>query len=179
LRRVDREKYPHLYKRQLEHGRSEEGRAMNKKAVKKYVSSEKGRGTREAYRVSGAGRNSHRRANKRYRNDFDGNMQRRIYNKGLSEAEALKAKQAFQNFDGRCYCCGSLDPGTKNGWHLDHKDNKFRGILCHGCNVAAAMLKDNPLRCDLLGTYLIDFIRKQGMCSQLEMCMGALNSTER
>lgn len=60
----------------------------------------------------------------------------------------------------KCDICGSLDPKSRKGWHIDHShfSNKVRGILCHSCNVfklpvvedaeflskALAYLKDPP-----------------------------------
>lgn len=164
MRRIDKEKYPHLYKKHLAYGRSEEGRALNKKCVTKYLNSEQGKRVRKEYQAIGSGRERHREANEKYRGTFDGMMKRKLWKKDLSEAEKVKAIEAFQNFDGRCYACGSLDPGGKKGWHLDHKDDKFRGILCHGCNIAAGMLRDSPLRCDLLGLYLYNFIKRNTIC---------------
>lgn len=154
MRKIDREKYPHLYEKHLNYGRSTEGRTTNKLCVKKYIASDKGKKTRKDYQMSEVGQEVHKKASRKYKATFNGAMQQRFWNKGLSEAERAAAINAFKNFNGRCYACGSTSPGSKKGWHLDHKGDKFRGILCHGCNIAAAMLKDSPLRCELLRLYL-------------------------
>jgi oligoribonuclease NrnB/cAMP/cGMP phosphodiesterase (DHH superfamily) len=91
--------------------------------------------------------------NIKYGKSFKGNMKRRFNGKGLSEEEKNKAKDAFLNFDGKCYCCGTTDAGKK-GWVLDHKGDKFRGILCVWCNCAAGFLKDNIKKCKSLIQYL-------------------------
>lgn len=50
------------------------------------------------------------------------------------------------NEQGRiCGICKSLEPTTIHGWHVDHchLTNKIRGILCHSCNTAIGLFKDN------------------------------------
>ena len=56
------------------------------------------------------------------------------------------AKQALQEFDGRCEGCGTCSPGgAGKAWCLDHKGDKFRGILCFHCNWALGHVFDNAL----------------------------------
>jgi oligoribonuclease NrnB/cAMP/cGMP phosphodiesterase (DHH superfamily) len=99
------------------------------------------------------GKQKEKAKNLKYGQSFNGNMTRRFKGKGLSEEEKNKAKIAFLNFNGRCYCCNTSDKGKK-GWVLDHKSEKFRGILCVQCNLAAGLLKDNIKRCKNLISYL-------------------------
>jgi hypothetical protein len=75
--------------------------------------------------------------------------------RGMTEAESLVARDAWIKFDGRCWGCGTSDPGTK-GWTLDHNHltMKFRGILCSGCNLALGHLKDSVIRLMSLLVYL-------------------------
>lgn len=55
-----------------------------------------------------------------------------------------------------CAVCGALEPGTRRGWQTDHCHDTgvVRGILCHGCNVAAGFLHDDPVRAAGLAEYL-------------------------
>ena len=59
----------------------------------------------------------------------------RKYNYGLTSEQW----EAMFNRQGRvCAICGSVEPGSKNGWSTDHDhaSNKVRGILCQPCNHA-------------------------------------------
>ena len=51
--------------------------------------------------------------------------------------------------------CRTKEPGPQ-GWHTDHDHvtNKVRGELCHGCNLALGLLKDNDVRVEGLAVYL-------------------------
>lgn len=57
------------------------------------------------------------------------------------EKHAILAQQG-----GRCAICGTDDPPTKSGWHVDHchATNAVRGILCQHCNNMLGMAKDRP-----------------------------------
>ena len=55
--------------------------------------------------------------------------------------------QAFEDQNGRCAICGLTEVGhTKqailNADH-DHVTRQFRGLLCHRCNMALGLFKDN------------------------------------
>ncbi|VVB50904.1 Recombination endonuclease VII [uncultured archaeon] len=152
MRAVEREKYPKLYKKHLAFGRSKRGRRLNKRAVKKYVNSEKGKEVRSKYQT-GAGAEIHKISVKKYNSSNHGQINRRLWNKGLSKTEKEKARKAWDQFDGRCQCCGRRRI-TKRGWHLDHKGKKFRGILCHHCNIALGFLNDSVERCNQVISYL-------------------------
>ena len=132
---------------------SEKGRKRNRVAVNRYAATAKGRRVRKRYANSRAGKLSNHRADQKYDTSTKGQINQRLWNKGLSEKEKERARLAWGVFDGRCDCCGTKKHGGK-GWHLDHKGNKFRGILCHGCNIGAGNLKDSPERCFLLAIYL-------------------------
>ncbi len=71
----------------------------------------------------------------------------RRYKYGI-EPEEYKAK--FEEQGRRCPICGTdgteFKKGPGNGWRTDHchTTGKFRGILCHPCNVAIGFAKDDP-----------------------------------
>jgi hypothetical protein len=46
--------------------------------------------------------------------------------------------------DIRCRCCGTTDPGSVHGWHVDHDHvtDAVRGAVCHKCNTTLGMLGD-------------------------------------
>ena len=49
--------------------------------------------------------------------------------------------------DGKCAICGEPPPGIgKHGLKLDHnhETGQYRGALCHKCNVALGVLRENP-----------------------------------
>jgi hypothetical protein len=76
---------------------------------------------------------------------------------GLSPSQYL-ALIYFQ--DHRCACCGTSDPGSVHGWHVDHDHTtgKVRGAVCHRCNTVLGMLGDHydaaVLRTTTFLTYL-------------------------
>lgn len=53
--------------------------------------------------------------------------------------------ELFLSQGSRCAICWCDEPG-KNGWQVDHchTNGNVRGILCHRCNMALGLLKDNP-----------------------------------
>lgn len=58
---------------------------------------------------------------------------------------------------GTCAACKTTDPGGgRNAWHLDHNHatGTIRGVLCHGCNLALGMVKDNPTTLRALAGYV-------------------------
>jgi hypothetical protein len=44
-----------------------------------------------------------------------------------------------------CAICGDQNPGGQGTWHVDHchEMKKIRGLLCHHCNTALGLFKDN------------------------------------
>jgi hypothetical protein len=65
--------------------------------------------------------------------------------RGLPESEITKATKALENYNGVCDVCGSSTPGGKGSWQADHdyETKTFRGILCHYCNTALGLAKDD------------------------------------
>jgi hypothetical protein len=61
----------------------------------------------------------------------------------------------FQKQEGCCAICKTNHPG-KHGWDTDHDHvtNKVRGILCHSCNVALGLLKENALVIESAARYV-------------------------
>lgn len=70
---------------------------------------------------------------------------------GLSRFDywRLAAKQNY-----RCAICG--EPTGRIALHLDHchKSNKVRGLICHHCNIAIGMMKDDPATARAIADYL-------------------------
>lgn len=72
---------------------------------------------------------------------------------------AIKEALAIRPRPKLCEVCGR--PSTvRNGnpvrlaWDHDHKTGKFRGWLCHACNVALGLSEDNPAILQKLINYL-------------------------
>lgn len=66
---------------------------------------------------------------------------KRDYGLTLEARDAMLSAQG-----GRCAICGTLEPGNKLGWHVDHchTTKKVRAILCHNCNCGLGHAKDSP-----------------------------------
>jgi hypothetical protein len=78
----------------------------------------------------------------------------RLRKLGVSEFEIKRASDALDKFDGTCESCGGTDPGSSYGeFCVDHKDNKFRGIICHSCNLCLGYVKDNPEKLEAIAAY--------------------------
>jgi hypothetical protein len=67
---------------------------------------------------------------------------------GISPAEydAMALAQG-----GRCAICGTDKPGGQGGFHVDHSHafpprdpHGRRGLLCHHCNTALGLMRDDP-----------------------------------
>ncbi|HEY5409466.1 MAG TPA: endonuclease domain-containing protein [Caulobacteraceae bacterium] len=56
---------------------------------------------------------------------------------------------------GVCAGCGSPDPEHSRGWQVDHchETNVVRSVLCHPCNTALGLLKENADRIRRLAAY--------------------------
>lgn len=65
-------------------------------------------------------------------------------------------EELFESQDQKCASCGSVDPGSKRGWHADHDydTNFIRGILCAQCNMLLGFLEKQPERIARLNAYL-------------------------
>jgi hypothetical protein len=53
----------------------------------------------------------------------------------------------LQSQGGKCPICGNSTPGGKGQTFVvdhDHKTGNIRGLLCHKCNTAIGLMKDNP-----------------------------------
>lgn len=62
----------------------------------------------------------------------------------------------------RCDVCSGTDPHHKRGWNADHshETKRFRGIVCHPCNIAIAHVERFGMdRGAQIAAYLIRTIR--------------------
>ena len=75
----------------------------------------------------------------------------RAYGITTAQRDEMLVKQG-----NKCASCGTAEPGSKRGWHVDHchRTLKIRGIVCHHCNSAAGHAKDDPARLRLIADYL-------------------------
>lgn len=76
---------------------------------------------------------------------------RKLYGIGIKEFEELLAAQ-----NGVCAVCEG-PPMGKGQYHVDHchQSKVIRGLLCHKCNVALGMVKDDVEHLRKLIDYLI------------------------
>lgn len=63
---------------------------------------------------------------------------------GLTLAEFTRL---LQEQDGRCAICGSVDPGPKGVFAVDHDHQKggVRGLLCYLCNMGLGSFRDSKV----------------------------------
>lgn len=69
--------------------------------------------------------------------------------RGLPQSELDKAMVNFLVFvytDSKCVSCGCLVPVGGERFDHDDKLKKFRGIICHGCNVAIGFAGEDVQR---------------------------------
>ena len=67
--------------------------------------------------------------------------------------------ETLEQQNSSCACCKTTEPGGRhdsNVFVVDHchETGKVRGLLCHNCNTALGLLKDDPARIANLITYL-------------------------
>ncbi len=64
--------------------------------------------------------------------------------------------QLLKEQGNKCACCGTKDPGSVKGWHVDHchKTDKIRGVLCATCNIALGHAGDSIEKLKQMITYL-------------------------
>jgi hypothetical protein len=55
-----------------------------------------------------------------------------------------------------CAICGNGKSGGRGLWHVDHchQTKRIRGLLCHNCNTALGLFKENPVIIRSAMTYL-------------------------
>ncbi|WP_181036225.1 endonuclease VII domain-containing protein [Arthrobacter sp. N199823] len=75
----------------------------------------------------------------------------RIYGLSGQDYDAMLVSQG-----GLCASCGQ-EPDNKNGFHIDHDHDTgiVRSLLCHSCNVAFGMLREDPIRIGALLKYAL------------------------
>ena len=69
---------------------------------------------------------------------------RRNYGITLTEYDEMLESQS-----GKCKICGTTNPGGRKDTDVFvvdhcHDSDEVRGLLCHGCNTALGLVKDNP-----------------------------------
>lgn len=84
------------------------------------------------------------------------------YGLTIAEYDAMVAQQA-----GKCLVCGVVPKPTKRsskGLHVDHchKSGKVRGLLCHQCNCAIGLLKEDTGRIRRLLEYIESYGEAHG-----------------
>jgi hypothetical protein len=74
---------------------------------------------------------------------------------GLTREDYLKI---LDQQNGRCACCGTLEPGGRGSFHVDHNHvtGEIRGLLCRRCNNAIGQFEDSA---ELLKA-AIDYLNK-------------------
>lgn len=76
---------------------------------------------------------------------------RHTYGITLAEFDMMFAAQNY-----RCASCRGSSPMHKRGWVVDHchTSERIRAILCHMCNTAIGMARDNPETLRAMADYL-------------------------
>jgi len=66
------------------------------------------------------------------------------------------AEEIETAFTGKCHVCGMSEGECSRRLHMDHdhETGKFRGWLCHNCNVAIGLLGDNVSRIRSVISYM-------------------------
>lgn len=64
----------------------------------------------------------------------------KTFNMTVDDYMAMYEKQ-----EGKCMICGAVENGKRKNFCIDHDHatGKVRGLLCHNCNVAIGLMKDN------------------------------------
>ncbi len=75
----------------------------------------------------------------------------------MSALKIITAKDYWSLQDkqnNRCAICGAQPNGR--ALHLDHchASNKIRGLICHGCNIAIGMIKEDAETARAIADYL-------------------------
>ena len=76
---------------------------------------------------------------KQYPMDHRRHRLKRDYGLSLKQYDQMLAMQ-----DGRCAICGNPPEGRVLCVDHSHETGKVRGLLCHHCNTALGMCKDDP-----------------------------------
>ena len=110
---------------------------------RRYAISEKGRATAQRWR------DAHKAERKQY------NRERFLREYGLT-AEEYEERVRAQG--GVCAICGKPQPGGKPLCvDHNHRTNKLRALLCHGCNLTVGFLEKDPVRTEKARMYLLQY----------------------
>lgn len=79
-------------------------------------------------------------------------MLRKLYSLSHNDWEALLARQNYS-----CAICLTHEAELKQGLAVDHchKSNVVRGLLCHACNRALGLLREDFTRFERAMDYLL------------------------
>lgn len=76
-----------------------------------------------------------------------------------AKAYGISIEEAKELRSGTCFICGSDGSEYKKSLHIDHchTTGKVRGALCHSCNIALGLIKEDINILDKMKEYLVAF----------------------
>ena len=99
---------------------------------------------------------------KEYKRAYDKKHFNKNKNNYLKKMHGLtldEFNEMLKSQDGKCAICGDLSKEDERHFAVDHdhKTGENRGILCHKCNMAVGLFKDDPALFQSAITYLKSF----------------------
>lgn len=138
-------------------------RVKNREKVNQYKRSYRAANKEKHARMGKAYREANREKISQYRQSYHTKNRFRVSlrssqaaakREGYAPCVASEAEVAAA-FKGECHVCGVSELELKRRLHLDHdhKTGKFRGWLCHHCNLSLGNAGDSPERLESLARY--------------------------